>query len=103
MLKTTGLDALYKRYEKDRDYDSFNRLNRLRMIGFPITFSEKDIAHLRHVISSEQAPRKVDDDLLRMGGRGDDAMAMLRKMVECGPGTYEPVVGNFVVRFRREV
>ena len=101
MLKTTGLDALYKRYKNDRDYDSFNRPDRLRMIGFPITFSEKDIAHLRHVISSEQAPRKVDDDLLRMGRSGDDALAMLRKMVDCGPGTYEEVVGHFVVRFKR--
>jgi hypothetical protein len=101
MLKTTELDALHKQYEKDRDYDSFSRDNRLRMIGFPITFSEKDIAHLRHVINSEQAPRRVDDVLLRMGRRGEDAFAMLCKMVDCGPGTYEEVVEHFVVRFKR--
>jgi hypothetical protein len=53
------------------------------------------------VISSEQIPPKVDEYILRMGGRADDAFAMLRKMVDCGPGTYEEVVGGFVVRFKR--
>lgn len=100
MLKTTGLDSLYEKYKNDRDYASLDRQARLSYVGFPLTFTDQDIGYLRHVVSSEQAPQKVDDYLLKMGGRGEDAFAMLRKMVECGPGAYEPVVGNFVVRFR---
>jgi hypothetical protein len=103
MLKTTGLDSLYEKYKNDRDYASFDRQARLSYVGFPLTFTDQDIGYLRHVVSSEQAPPKVDEYILRMGGRADDAFAMLRKMVDCGPGTYEEVVEHFVVRFRREV
>ncbi len=103
MLKTTGLDRLYEKYKNDREYGCFNRVSRLQYVHFPITFTDQDIGYLRHVVSSEQAPLKVDEYILRMGGRADDAFAMLRKMVDCGPGTYEEVVEHFVVRFRREV
>ncbi|CAN1519135.1 hypothetical protein MCEMSE15_01028 [Fimbriimonadaceae bacterium] len=103
MLKTTGLDRLYEQHKNDQDYASFDRQARLSYVGFPLTFTDQDIGYLRHVVSSEQAPLKVDEYILRMGGRADDAFAMLRKMVDCGPGTYEEVVEHFVVRFKREV